>query len=113
MILPQKPLPQAKNKHVRFRVTEAELSSLTNQANRARLSVGELARMRTLSGNLRLVTEANSLDPAFVRQLYHIGSILSRISRGASLASPPSKRIDRLCCRIEKLMNEAIEKEAD
>ena len=99
-------------RRVVFRITEAEFLRLSHQAARLDKRVNDYARMLTLAGSKSGPSkDAPRHDPALIRQIYHIGHNLNQLVKNAHIFGRVSPRVARLCERIEKLMDEATEKE--
>lgn len=105
---------QRKSRFVKYRLSEGDYALLAEKAASADLSVGELARKLALSRVDRLVIEAQAHhDPALVRQLYHIGHNLNQLVKNAHIFGQIQPRVERLCERIDALMDEALGKEVE
>lgn len=77
------------------------------------LTVNELARELVLSKVDTLIIKAEKKsDPALIKQIYHIGHNLNQLVKNAHIFGRVSPRIEQLCERIEKLMDQALEEES-
>lgn len=95
-----------------FRITEAEFMRLSHRASVVNLPVHQLARRLVLSRAKRLVVKTTRrTDPALVKQLYHIGVNLNQLAKNSHIFKRVSPQVDRLCARIEALMDEALDQE--
>jgi hypothetical protein len=92
---------------LKFRLSEAELERLAQQAEVQRMRITELAR-QLVTGKSRKPASVPALDPALVIQLQDIGVRLRDMLADAACAPDLRERIGALCIRIEQLIDNAI-----
>ena len=103
---------RVKSRIVSFRLKDAEHMRLAQKAAAANLRINEFARRASLSGGGRMtVKTVKRCDPALVRQLYHIGHNLNQLVKNAHIFGRVSSRVDELCAKIDRLMDEALREE--
>ena len=107
--------PSSRKAHrIVFRLSQAELLPLAQKAAAMDLSVNEAARKLVLSRVERVVVDVgHTHDPALVKQLHHIGHNLNQLVKNAHIFGRVSPRVEQLCDRIDRLMDEVIRKEVD
>lgn len=112
MARPSLPNARVKSRIVSFRLNEAEHARLAQKAAVANLRINDFARRASLSGGSRLtVRTVKRCDPALLKQLYHIGHNLNQLVKNAHIFGCVSERVDELCHRIDRLMDEALHEE--
>lgn len=100
-----------KSRIVSFRLSDADYAKIAYKAAIANLRVNEFARMAALSGNDTLhVKRIASIDPAFIKQLYHIGHNLNQLTKNAHIFGRISPQVETLAMRISEIMDEALAK---
>lgn len=108
MVRPKK--KQGRKVHtISFRVTEAEFVRLSHRASVVNLPVHQLSRCLVLTRAKRLVIKTTrQVDHELVRQLYHIGVNLNQLAKNSHIFGRVSPNLEKLCLRIEALMDEAL-----
>lgn len=99
-----------------FRITEGEFLRLAHKATALNMKVNAAARLLVMIMIERESPRSNGesrIDPALLKQLYHIGHNLNQLVKNAHIFGRVSPRIEKLCARIEALMDEAVGKEND
>ena len=101
-----------KDRIVSFRVNRTQHARLMFNAAACELSVNELARDRVLIGSrtviLRMTTVA---DSALIAHLHHIGHNLNQLVKNAHIFGRVSPKVEELCLRIGRIVDQAVEEE--
>ena len=101
-----------KKRIISYRVNDAEFLRLAQRAAASDMPVNQLARHLALTKIEDIVIEARqSHDPALLKQLYHIGHNLNQLVKNAHIFGRISPRVEQLCERIDKLMDESLSEE--
>ncbi len=110
MSRPTKETGSRRNRLVIFRLTEPEHDHLSEQAERAGMTVNDLARSLARKGRQKLVVQTyRHCDPAFLKRLDQIGQHLKEMLANAKMFGHVSPVIAPLCDTIERLIMEALE----
>ena len=114
MARPKKPKDARKERCVIFRVSKTQFAALERLAAKAGLRVNAFARLLTLSRGDRVQIKTSSkADPALIAQLGRIGTNLNQLVHNAHIFRRVSPEVARLCRRIEKILDEASDKESN
>jgi len=112
MARPALPSQNLKCHTIAFRVTEDEFARLLRLAVETNRRVNDLARTLTLARSAKVRIEGGpQYDPAVVKQLHYIGHNLNQLVRNAHTFGRISPNVERLCFRIEELMDDVISQE--
>ena len=112
MARPRSPQTKLMTRRVVFRLTESEFLRLAHKAAALNMKINAVARLLVTSSIERSLSVGDApLDPALLKQLYHIGHNLNQLVKNAHIFGRVSPRIETLCKRIEALMDEAVGKE--
>lgn len=101
-----------RTRRIVYRLTDTEFLRLSHRAAQLDMRVNEFARMLALEEDKAASPGTNNRhDPALIRQIYHIGVNLNQLVKNAHIFGRVSPNVEKLCQRIEALMDEAIGKE--
>ena len=97
-----------------FRLKREDYDRLQTQAARVGLSVNQLARKLTRERTHKLViTTYQRMDPIFITRLERLGNNLNQITKNSHIFKRISPNLEKLCHKIEQLIDEAINDELD
>lgn len=109
---PRKTEARRLSRQIIFRIKAEDYAQLEAQAEKAGMSVNQLARKLTCNrkGQLVIKTEGR-LDPAFIAQIRAIGYNLNQITRKFHMTGRMSSRMCDVLSQIEDIVFEVIDAE--